>query len=110
MFKQRFNKICEPTCPNVRCPLQPYSLIFMDINMPVMDGLESAKRILEFQQGKKTEEIPTCKIVFLTAFMNSDNIHKVNSLGIKDMLNKPANSLEIQNLILKYCPKIIKKK
>ena len=46
-----------------------YSVIFMDINMPVMDGIESALKITELvKQGK----IPECKVVAVTAAKGLD--------------------------------------
>ena len=40
----------------------------MDLNMPVMDGFESATKIFEFQKAMKLEH--QAKIVTLTAYTN----------------------------------------
>ena len=40
MFTEGFEKPCH-------CNLRAYRLIFMDLNMPVMDGQEASKLILD---------------------------------------------------------------
>jgi CheY-like chemotaxis protein len=40
MFKSRFNLNCK-------CPNRSYKFIFMDLNMPEMDGFEASKQILD---------------------------------------------------------------
>ena len=46
-----------------------YSVIFMDINMPVMDGIESTKQIVELVTNGA---IPDCKVVAVTAAAGLD--------------------------------------
>ncbi len=59
---------------------QELDLILLDVNMPKMDGLETAARLREKSQ------IP---IVPLTADTNSDKIKKFAELGINDIIFKP---------------------
>ncbi len=47
-----------------------YSVIFMDINMPVMDGIETTARIVQMM---REERIPECHIVAVTAAVGLDN-------------------------------------
>ena len=54
-FEARTDKFLnqnECDCGLVNCPNKFYRLIFMDLNMPVMDGFESAAKILEYQNAK----------------------------------------------------------
>ena len=78
-----------------------FDLIFMDIHMPVMDGLEAAKRIM----GLDTE-VP---IVAMTAnIMSSDlEIYKVS--GMNDCIGKPFTSQELWRCLLKYLKPLSKK-
>ncbi len=46
-----------------------YSVVFMDINMPVMDGIEATERILELSRAGK---IPKCFVVAVTAAIDLD--------------------------------------
>ena len=48
-FEQEFNKPCG-------CVNRAYRLIFMDIAMPIMDGIESSKRIMKLIKGQKKKE------------------------------------------------------
>ncbi len=59
------------------------ALILMDVQMPGMDGFETAAII---RQRERTRHVP---IVFLTASYQSDMHMKGYSLGAVDYLNKP---------------------
>lgn len=60
-------------------------IIFMDINMPVMDGLEAIHKIRELPEGN------TCYIVAFTASVFSSEIERFRTAGADDILTKPAN-------------------
>ncbi|EJO5349139.1 response regulator [Clostridium botulinum] len=62
-----------------------YDLIFMDISMPIMDGIEAAKII---KNNPKWRKIP---IVALTAYDSLEQKKKLKSLGMDDYLSKPIN-------------------
>jgi len=71
-----------------------FDLIFMDMHMPVMDGLEAAAKILEFNTG-----IP---IVAITANIMSNDIEIYKKSGMSDYVGKPFTSQELWNCLLKY--------
>lgn len=58
-------------------------LIFMDIKMPVMDGLEATRRIRQSDGGDKV------KIIALTASVFEDSRKKVIDAGCDDYVPKP---------------------
>ncbi len=57
-----------------------YDLVLMDLQMPVMDGFESASRIRE------TSQVP---IIALTANSNKNEEEKCISIGMQDYIPKP---------------------
>ena len=65
----------------------PYDIIFMDIMMPEMDGLESVKNIraLEMKIGIK---IPM-NIIMLTACNNESNVIQAQTSGCNGYIVKP---------------------
>jgi len=69
----------------LRCLLkQDFAVILLDVQMPGMDGFETAKLIRERERSRHTP------IIFLTAFSTSDTlVHKGYSLGAVDYLFKP---------------------
>ena len=73
-------------------------LIFMDISMPVMDGLE-ATRIIR-AAGDINSRIP---IIALTAF---DNSYKMKALdaGCTELIQKPVDFDKLAAIIRKYLP------
>lgn len=68
-------------------------IIFMDRRMPVMDGLESTRRIRALPGGK------TVKIIALTAGAFKEDRLKVKSAGMDEFISKPFRSEEIFNCL-----------
>jgi len=77
-----------------------YSMIFMDIQMPVMGGVESTHRILEYEKEKGIEHIP---IIALTANALPGDKEKYISEGMDDYATKPLDVKILEKLIAQYC-------
>jgi CheY-like chemotaxis protein len=77
--------------------LQPYDLILMDIQMPVMNGIEACKVIL----GRSTTH-PKPKIVFVTAHVSDEFESECDNAGGVDFLTKPVNIKTIQNCLRRH--------
>jgi signal transduction histidine kinase/DNA-binding response OmpR family regulator len=71
-----------------------FNLIFMDIHMPVMDGLEAASKILSLDTG-----IP---IVAMTANIMSNDREIYRKSGMRDCVGKPFTSQELWHCLMKY--------
>jgi CheY-like chemotaxis protein len=71
-----------------------FDLIFMDMHMPVMDGLEAAEKILEFNTG-----IP---MVAMTANVMSNDREIYKLKGMDDCVGKPFTSQELWHCLMKY--------
>jgi PAS domain S-box-containing protein len=72
----------------------PFSLIFMDMHMPVMDGLEATSCIMQLGTGTP--------IVAMTANIMSGDRETYKSIGMKDYVGKPFTSQELWRCLLKY--------
>ncbi len=68
-------------------------LIFMDINLPGMDGLEAFK---ELQKKESTKDIP---VVALSANAMDSDISKAMGMGFKDYIVKPIDVKNFLNLV-----------
>ncbi len=73
-----------------------YTLILMDIQMPIMDGYEATKLIRQ-----KDREIP---IIAITANAMKEDIEKTKRYGMNSHINKPINVEKLYETILKYTP------
>ncbi|MDR0495102.1 MAG: PAS domain-containing protein, partial [Treponema sp.] len=73
---------------------KPFDLIFMDIHMPVMDGLEASTIISKLNVGSP--------IVALTANIMDNDIGVYKKHGMVDYLSKPFKSQELWRCLLKY--------
>lgn len=64
---------------------EPYDLILLDINMPVMDGMECAKQVRALENGN---DIP---IIAITGNANNYTMEDFESVGINAFIPKPLN-------------------
>jgi signal transduction histidine kinase len=71
-----------------------YSLILMDIQMPVLDGYEAAKII-----RKNDKKIP---IIAVTASAMKEDVERTIESGMNDHLNKPIDVTKLYQTLLKY--------
>lgn len=75
-----------------------YEIILMDLQMPLMDGYETSKKIRSMENlGAKR-----ITIIALTASNVSDVQEKIISAGMDDSISKPFNPNELFQKILKY--------
>lgn len=70
-----------------------YDLIFMDMQMPNMDGIEATRRIRE---EKSSEEL---KIVAMTANVFKEDREKCYEAGMDDFIPKPINLKKLASVI-----------
>ena len=72
-----------------------YKIIFMDIQMPEMDGLETTKKIRECG----LENAGTIPIVAMTAEVFQEDINKALDAGMNEHLGKPLDVREVASVI-----------
>ena len=78
-----------------------YDLIFMDIQMPVMNGIEATKEILHYEQVNHLKHVP---IVALTANALAGDRERYIEAGMDNYIPKPINLADLKNLIEMYHP------
>ena len=75
---------------------QAYALILMDMQMPVMDGLEATRRI---RRATGATRIP---VVAMTANAFAEDQAACRAAGMDDFLTKPVEPEVLYRVILKY--------
>jgi len=77
---------------------EAYDLIFMDIQMPEMDGFEATRRIraMDLQRAK---DIP---IVAMTANVFREDIERCFAAGMNGHFGKPVDIGEVMATLKKY--------
>jgi CheY-like chemotaxis protein len=82
-----------------------YDLIFMDISMPVMDGL-TACSVIKSNTSLKKQPI----IIAMTANAMSGDKENYLKVGMDDYISKPVNLEELRKIISKWTDKILSDK
>ena len=84
-----------------KCSEKTFDLIFMDVQMPNMDGLTATRLILN--ESLKNQKTP---IIAMTAnAMNEDKAQCLEA-GMKDFLPKPFNRKGLQFILLKWSKRL----
>ncbi|MDD3877467.1 MAG: response regulator [Bacteroidales bacterium] len=73
-------------------------IVFMDVHMPVMDGIEATKNIRKNEKDSKTK-IP---IIALTARAMQGEKEKCIESGMNAFISKPIQKDIIKNMLIKY--------
>ncbi|MDR2547697.1 MAG: response regulator [Lachnospiraceae bacterium] len=82
----------------VKNDVNRYQMIFMDVHMPVMDGLEATRRI----RNLPSETAKTLPIVAMTAEVFTDDVHACFAAGMNDHLGKPLDVKQVFAKLLTY--------
>ena len=76
-----------------------YDIVFMDLQMPEMSGLEATRRIRELPELKNKKRLP---IVAMTANVFKNDIEACLEAGMDDHLGKPIDIEKIIYMLRKY--------
>ncbi len=71
-----------------------YDIVFMDIKMPVMNGMEATKQI--------KEKFPKLPVIAQTAYSHPEERKKIMASGCDDFMAKPINKSDLYKIIEKY--------
>ncbi len=80
---------------------EEFDLVLMDIQMPVMDGVQATKAIRNGSAGKKAAELP---IVAITAYAMEGDKEIFLSAGMDDYLSKPIGMGLLADMLERLCP------
>lgn len=78
---------------------QRYDLIFMDCEMPVMNGFEATQMIRQWQINKRQSITP---IIALTAHIMGEHKQLSQDVGMADFLEKPVKLAELEAVIQRH--------
>jgi len=80
---------------------QKPSLILMDVNMPVLDGVSTTLEI----RKNESPDIPKTPIIALTAGAMKEEKERCIAAGMDDFLTKPIDPAAIKSILIKYLVK-----
>jgi PAS domain S-box-containing protein len=81
---------------------QRYDIIFMDLAMPRMDGIEATETIRQHQGPNQATPI-----VALTANAFAEDRENCLSRGMTDFIAKPIDRVELKGIVNRYSPQAI---
>jgi len=76
-----------------------YDLLFMDIQMPVMDGIEATHEILDYEEDEEVAHVP---IVALTANALKGDRERFLGEGMDEYMTKPIETSELLYILNKF--------
>ena len=78
---------------------KPFDLVLMDMQMPVMDGLEATRKLRE--AGFDAEKLP---VVALTANAYAEDVAACRDAGMQDHVSKPVTIATIRGILARFIP------
>jgi CheY-like chemotaxis protein len=86
---------------------QPFDLVFMDVMMPEMDGLEATRQIRKRQMSGEQKNFESRIIICaMTAHAMAGDREKCLAAGMDDYLSKPVRPKDVRDMIEKWGGKI----
>lgn len=92
--QKALNLLQELETKGADCP----NLIFLDINMPVMNGFE----FLDAYQQMKGQFKQPVIIVMFTSSLNTQDVARAQAAGVADFLDKPLTAGKLNDVLDKY--------
>jgi CheY-like chemotaxis protein len=83
----------------------PFALIFMDVEMPVMNGYEATREIREKEQELGLKLTP---IICTTGLPNEKVQPDAQAVGMNDVMTKPFNKENVQQMVKKWVCLVLK--
>jgi len=80
---------------------RPFDLVFMDCQMPVLDGYSATRQIRDPQSKVKDSSIP---IIAMTANAMQGDREKCTAAGMDDYLSKPIDPLKLNHMLKRWLP------
>jgi len=80
---------------------QHFDLVFMDCQMPIMDGFETTQKI---RQQERQQQLPHLTIIALTANVLLEDREKCFSSGMDDYVKKPFRKQDILQSLQRNLP------
>lgn len=75
---------------------QYFDMIFMDIQMPDMDGIATTRKIREEESGRRTP------VIALTAHVGTEEKSRLLSAGLDDYLSKPVSEIQLTHTVKRW--------
>lgn len=79
------------------CEAETFDIIFMDIQMPGMDGIETTRRIRDTEKGGKRTPI-----IALTAHSMTEQKSELLIAGLDDCISKPVSETQLAHIINRW--------
>jgi len=80
----------------------PYDLVLMDVQMPVMDGMEATRRVRSPLSAVHDHAVP---IIAMTAHAMQGDREKCLASGMNDYVTKPVSAQKLAERLGKWLPK-----
>src|SRR5581483_3487257 len=74
-----------------------YSMVFMDLQMPVLDGYEATKRL------RASGRYPNVPIIAMTAHVMLEEQERCLALGMRGHIGKPIDPDELHHVLSSFC-------
>jgi CheY-like chemotaxis protein len=91
---------------------EKFDMIFMDVQMPEMDGFEATRRIRALEKARREEKAepqPEAQkgipIVAMTANVFREDVEKCLAAGMNDHVGKPVDLNEVLRKLREYLPR-----
>jgi signal transduction histidine kinase/CheY-like chemotaxis protein len=79
----------------------PYDLVFMDVQMPVMNGFVATEAIRDPNSRTLNRNVP---IIAMTAHAMEGDREKCLEAGMNDYISKPVSALALADMLVKWLP------
>jgi len=97
--KQAIEKVRKQSLKKCSAKCRGFRLIFMDVNMPIMDGIQATKILQEKFDAKEMEPIP---IIACTAYGDASTKNLCLEAGMSGFISKPVNIKDLVALLKKF--------